>query len=79
METAITNSYYWNMLKDLSDDMKIDLIDRLVKSLVHKREKVVDYAGEFYGIWKDDEFPDAKEMVKEIREARTFKDDVEAF
>ena len=70
METAITNSYYWNMLKDLSDDMKIDLIDRLVKSLVHKREKAVDYASEFYGIWKDEDFPEAEEMVKEIREAR---------
>ena len=81
METAVANDYYWNLLKDLSDDRKVDLIDRLVRSLVHKPEekkaKPVS-ASQFYGVWKDEDFPDVDDMVRELREARTFKNDIEA-
>ena len=81
METAVANDYYWDLLKDLSDDRKVDLIDRLVRSLVHKpEEKKAEPvpASRFYGVWKDEDFPgmSADDMVKEIKASRQFKDDV---
>ena len=81
METAVANDYYWDLLKDLSDDRKVDLIDRLVRSLVHKpEEKKAEpvSASRFYGVWKDEDFPgmSADDMVKEIKASRQFKDDV---
>lgn len=83
METAVANDYYWDLLKDLSNDRKVDLIDRLVRSLVHKpEEKKAEpvSASRFYGVWKDEDFPgmSADDMVRELREARTFKNDIEA-
>lgn len=79
MDTIIANDYYWNMLKGLSDDRKIDLIDRLARSLSRKEKTVADPVSQYYGIWKDEDFPSADEMAKEVREARQFKDDIEAF
>ena len=81
METAVANDYYWDLLKDLSDDRKVDLIDRLVRSLVHKSEEKKAEpvsASRFYGVWKDEDFPgmSADDMVKEIKASRQFKDDV---
>lgn len=81
METAVANDYYWDLLKDLSDDRKVDLIDRLVRSLVHKSEEKKAEpvsASQFYGVWKDEDFPgmSADDMVKEIKASRQFKDDV---
>lgn len=83
METAVANDYYWDLLKDLSDDRKVDLIDRLVRSLVHKSEEKKAEpvsASQFYGVWKDEDFPgmSADDMVRELREARTFKNDIKA-
>lgn len=81
METAVSNDYYWNLLKDLSDELKVDLIDRLARSLVHRpdEKKAEPYsASRFYGVWKDEDFPgmSADDMVKEIKASRQFKDDV---
>lgn len=39
MDITLTNNYYWNLLKDLSDERKVDLINRLAHSLIHKNEK----------------------------------------
>lgn len=80
MDTVVANDYYWNMLKGLSDDRKVDLIDRLAKSLIRKEKTNHDPVASLYGIWKDEEDSlSAEELVKEIRDARTFKDDIEAF
>lgn len=76
MEAAVANNYYWDLLKDLSDERKLDLIDRLARSLIRKEKAQPDYASQLYGIWKDEDFPDADTMVKELKEARKFKDDI---
>lgn len=71
-------NHYWNMLKDVSDEVKLDLIARLSHSLLSTKIKKRT-AESFYGVWKDSDSPDADVLVKEIRKERRFKDDIEAF
>lgn len=74
------SNIYWNMLKNISDDMKIELIAKLSNSLLSSKKKEdVLSASYFYGIWKDSEPADADELAKEVRAGRKFKDDIEAF
>lgn len=68
---------YWNVLKDLSNEAKIELIARLSNSLLHKEEEKQASASDFYGVWKDCE--SAEHLNDEIKTARTFKNDIEAF
>lgn len=71
---------YWNIIKDVSDEVKLDLIARLSNSLLRPRVKRnVRSASSFYGVWKDADSMDADSLTKEIRESRRFKDDIEAF
>ena len=45
---------YWNVLKDLSDEVKLDLISRLSQSLLRsKTEKKTISASSLYGVWED--------------------------
>ena len=69
-----TTDSYWNMLKHLSDDVKIDLITLLSSSLKKKKEKSVS-ASNFYGIWGDDGMT-TEEFVDEIRSFRRFNHDI---
>lgn len=82
MDIALnTTGNYWNMLKSLSSDVKLELIARLSSSLTKTsgRAKPVT-ASRFYGIWNDDDFDMAAEdMNDEIRASHRFKDDIEAF
>lgn len=80
MDTVIksTNSY-WNILKDLSNEMKLDLIARLSNSLLHEEKSKSVSASRYYGIWKDSDSLDADELNKTIKKDRRFKDDIEAF
>lgn len=74
------SNIYWSMLKNLSDDVKIELIAKLSNSLLSsKKKEVVSSASHFYGVWKDSEPADADELAKEVRASRKFKDDIEAF
>ncbi|WP_195406386.1 hypothetical protein [Bacteroides congonensis] len=68
---------YWNVLKDLSSEAKLELIARLSNSLLNKEEDKKTSASSFYGVWKDDE--DADCLIEEIRASRKFKNDIEAF
>lgn len=71
---------YWNIIKDVSDEVKLDLITRLSHSLLHRTAKIkVRSASSFYGVWKDVDAMDADCLTEEIRKSRRFKDDVEAF
>lgn len=71
---------YWNIIKDVSDEVKLDLIARLSNSLLRpKVKKKVRTASSFYGVWKDTDSMDADRLINEIRESRRFKDDIEAF
>ena len=70
---------YWNIIKDVSDEVKLDLIARLSNSLLHRKtKKEVRSASSFYGVWKDSDFMDADRLTDEIRLSRKFKDDIEA-
>lgn len=88
MDVSIINTdvnRYWNVLKDLSSEVKLELIARLSNSLLAKKElfdkeksKPLS-ASRFYGVWKDCDFEDADSLNKEIKDSRRFKDDIEAF
>ena len=72
MDIALNSTdNYWNLLKHLSSDVKLELISRLSRSLQNdkadsKRDNVS--ASSFYGVWKDSDFPmDADSMVSEIK------------
>lgn len=80
MDTVITNTNsYWNMLKDLSREAKLELIARLSNSLLQKEEGKKLSASCFYGVWKDSEPEDADSLNETIKASRKFKDDIEAF
>lgn len=80
MDTAVLNANsYWNVLKDLSNEVKLDLIARLSNSLLHKDKNDEISAKRFYGVWKDADYPAADDLNADIKSARKFRDDVEAF
>jgi len=60
---------YWNILKNLDADTKLDLISKLSASLL-KREKptTAALATKYYGAWEDDK--PAEELAAEIRASR---------
>ena len=60
---------YFNMLKHLSMDDKLDLIARLSKSIKETKSKKVT-ASDFSGKWKSELSPE--EMAEEIRKSRYF-------
>lgn len=68
---------YWNLLKDLSNEAKLELIARLSNSLLYKEDRKPVLASDFYGVWKEDD--STENLVEEIKAARMFKDDIEAF
>ena len=68
---------YWNMLKDLSNEAKLELIARLSNSLLHQEAKTKISASSFYGVWRDDDVPE--DLAEEIKVSRRFKNDIEAF
>lgn len=63
---------YWQLLKGLSSDIKVKLINRLSESLIRKETKTNDTAMSFYGAWSDDE-RSAEDIVAEIRNGRHFR------
>lgn len=64
---------YWSELKDLSDNVKLELITLLSGSMVHpvsKDEKAEEgWASRFCGVWEDSR--SAEEIVDDIRDMRT--------
>jgi hypothetical protein len=63
---------YWNLLKGLSTDIKLELIARLSSSLLKKgeEESLVHWTDSFAGKWQDERSVD--EMVEDIRNSRSF-------
>lgn len=84
MEAAISldRNHLWQMIQALSlnADNKLWLGKKLIEEAYKEKEKTVS-ASMFYGVWKDEDFPDidADELVKEIKSSRKFKDDMESF
>ena len=68
---------YWNMLKDLSMDIKLDLISRLSNSLRNRDQAVQDshWTADFAGKWSD--CRSAEEIIDDIRKARTVNREVD--
>ena len=64
---------YWSELKDVSDNVKLELITLLSSSMTHSEEPAAKprkgWASRFAGVWKDSR--SAEEIVEEIRAART--------
>ena len=69
-----TVNSYWNIIKHLSPDAKLDLIAMLTKSLKKTTTKRVS-AKKYYGIWGDDGMSD-DEFVKELKSLRSFNRDI---
>ncbi len=65
---------YWNMVKHLSAEEKIDLITLLSQSLKTASNPRIS-AKKYYGIWGDDGMTD-EEFVDEINSMRTFNRDI---
>ena len=72
------SNIYWNLLKNLSFDVKLDLISKLSASLIRK-DKAKDTDGawvaQFVGKWQDARSAD--EIVADIRDARTNNREIE--
>ena len=67
MELSVSNvDRYWNLLKDLSNEMKLDLIARLSNSMRKENKKDHVYASRFYGVWKDDDSMDADRLAADV-------------
>ena len=80
MELSVGNAdRYWNLLKDLSDEMKLDLIARLSNSMRKKNKTEHISASRFCCVWNDDDSMDADCLAAEVRMDRKFKDDITAF
>lgn len=76
-KTSISNTY-WEMLKDLSSDIKLELIAKLSASLVAKdntSDTSKNWTSEFVGRWEDDRTAD--EVIEDIRGARTSNREIE--
>lgn len=75
MEIAIsTTNNYWNILKFLSNDVKLQLIAKLSNSLVSDTKPKKISASRFYGVWRDKDFSmSSEELVREIKVNGKFK------
>ena len=72
--TAHSISHYWGMVKDMDDSQKLQLVTMLVNSVKPARaenKRKLD-ARDYAGIWSDDEYMDADELVDAIHTARHF-------
>lgn len=69
-----TADNYWNIIRHLSPDAKLDLITMLTKSLKKTTSKRVT-AKKYYGIWGDDGMSD-DEFVKELKSLRSFNREI---
>lgn len=75
-KTSASN-IYWDMLKDLSSDIKLELIAKLSASLLTKDDTsdTPNWTSEFVGRWEDDRT--AAEVMEDIRGARTSNREIE--
>lgn len=71
------SSIYWDMLKDLSSDIKLELIAKLSASLLVKDDTpdTPNWTSEFVGRWEDDRTAD--EVIEDIRGERTSNREIE--
>ena len=66
------NAKYWSELKDLSDNVKLELITLLSSSMTHSEKATAPrkgWASRFSGVWQDSR--SAEDIIADIRTART--------
>lgn len=68
---------YFGMLSSLSKENKLKLIKKLSDSIVEESVEEENLADKFYGAFKSEK--SAEDIIKEIRESRTFNRTLEAF
>lgn len=73
----LQSAVYWKILKNLSENVKLDLISRLSLSLLKTpvEELQEDWTAEFAGAWKDER--SAEDMIADIRNSRSKNRDIE--
>ncbi len=76
VDTQILNSY-WGLLSTLNPNMKLKLIEKLSKSVSKDMSKKNDRLEKSFGAWIDPK--DSDEIIKEIRESRSFNRQIESF
>ena len=69
-----TVNSYWNIVKHLSQDAKIDLITLLSQSLKSSDSRNIS-ASKYYGIWGDDGMTD-DEFISEVKSLRNFNREI---
>lgn len=75
-------SSYWNLIKDVKDDIKIKLITLLSESLSRSSERrsivvsdsTADFVRNVYGAWQSPQ--SAEEFINTINEGKSCKDPV---
>lgn len=71
-DTVKLTDSYWEMLKSLSDEVKLRLATRLTASVVAAKSKKVDRTEEMLekhlGVWKDDR--STEQIIEEMRAGR---------
>ena len=75
-ETQIINGY-WGLLNNLNPNLKLKLIEKLSKSVSRDILTKKDRFEESFGAWIDNR--DSEEIIKEIRDSRSFNRQIESF
>ena len=75
-QTILIDNYY-GLLRSLSKENKLRLIARLSNSLIEEEVQNENVIDRFFGTFKSDK--SAEEIIKEIRESRTFNREIETF
>ncbi len=73
-ETYIIDGYI-GLLSNLNPNLKLKLIERLSKSISKDISKKSDRFEKSFGAWEDSR--DSEEIIKDIRESRTFNRQIE--
>lgn len=80
---SIETSTYWNLIKNVSYEVKIRLITLLSESLLteavdmpqeHGSDKTNKFLKKFYGSWRDGE--SAEEIIRKINDRRSSKEPI---
>ncbi len=74
---AVLIDNYFGLLRSLSSENKLKLIAKLSNSIINEDTDNEDIIDMFFGAFKSEK--SAEELIKEIRESRTFNRTIEAF
>ena len=75
-ETQILKGY-WELLSNLNPKLKLELIEKLSKSISRDLITKKDRFEESFGAWIDNR--DSEEIINEIRNSRNFNRQIESF